>query len=252
MGTESEDIDAGWDEEPGSLPGAAAEASAPVPVESPSVQPPASWTDPPFEGFPLVTRRPGAYTSSESLSPAELAAPLPSTEPRSLTRFGPVMVLGALAAASVLWLGRAPKAEPPRASLAARPASGPVVPLPAEPVPSAAPRTAAPPSPVSADPLPRVPEPLQLEPLVLEAPDRVGVTVTVSSVPEGAVFFEAGQRLGAGELRLSIAPKAKRQLTALLNGYQPLNFKVDGTSDELRVELTPATRSPSPAARVAQ
>jgi len=247
MGSESDDIDAGWDEVPASTPLQAAAGGVPGPSESPSVQPPASWTDTPFESFPLVTRRPGAYTSSESLSPAEVAAPVPSTEPSSVSRFAPVLVLGALAAASVLWLGRAPKADPPHPAVAARPVSVPVAPLPAQPVPAAAPVPAAPPpTPVAPEPPARVAEQLQLEPLVLEAPDRV--SVTVKSLPEGAIFFEAGQRLGTGQVRLNLAQKTRRHLTALLNGYQPLNFKVDGTSDTVTVRLLPVAPEPPPAA----
>lgn len=237
MGSESDDIDAGWDEAPASAPLQAAAGSVPAPSESPSVQPPASWTDTPFEGFPLVTRRPGAYRSSESLSPAEVTALVPSTAPSSVSRFGPMMVLVALAAASVLWLGHAPKADPPHPSVAAQPVNGPVAPTPSPPMPAAEPAPAAAPSPVAPEPPAPVSERLQLEPLVLEAPDRIGVTV--KSDPEGAVFYEAGQRLGAGEVRLHVAPKARRQVTALLNGYQPLNFKVDGTSDTVTVRLTP-------------
>ena len=246
MGPESDDIDAGWDDVPASSPPQVAAPSVPAP----SGYPPVSSTETPFEAIPLVTRRPGAYTSSESLSPAEVAAPLSRSEPSSaLSRLAPVAVLAALAAATVLWFGHAPKADAPHplAAAAARTPSEPVAAVaPAPPAPAAVPARAAEPSPVAPSPRAPTAERLELEPLVLEAPDR-GV-VTVQSVPEGAIFFEAGQRLGTTQVRINVAHQSKRHLTALLNGYQPLNFKVDGTSDTITVRLTPVAAAPVPAA----
>ena len=242
MGPESDDIDAGWDDVPASTPPHAAAASVSAPsVPPPSGHAPVSATETPFEAIPLVTRRPGAYTSSESLSPAEVAAPLSRSEPSSAwSRLAPVGVLAALAAATVLWFGHAPKADAPHplAAVAAPPPSEPVAAVaPAPPAPAAVPAPAAEPSPVAPSPRAPTAEGLELEPLVLEAPDRR--VVTVQSVPEGAIFFEAGQRLGTTQVRINVAHQSKRHLTALLNGYQPLNFKVDGMSDTITVRLTP-------------
>lgn len=238
MGSESDDIDAGWDEAPAS-------GTTEVAAKSPSSDPPAASTDTPFETLPLVTRRSTVNRSSESLSPAEVLVARSSAEPTTLSRFGPLGALVALAAATALWFGHAPKGDAPPTA-AAHPVSAPPTPTVEQPAPVAEP---APPAPVAPSPAPLAPnqtpvaaEHLELDPLVLEAPERM--LVTVQSVPEGAAFFEAGQRLGTGEVRINVAHQTKRHLTALLNGYQPLNFKVDGTSPTITVRLTPATAEP--------
>lgn len=254
MGSESDDIDAGWDEAPASsvAPSAAA-PSVLAPVSDAPATPdvPVSSTDA-FEAFPLVSRRPGAYVSSESLSPSEVTTPPPSVERSRVSRFAPIATVVALAAASVVWLGRTPTLTPPAPVAAARPASLPIAnvpaqaPLPPAPEPPAAAVVAAPPTTTPN-------ERLEIEPLVLEAPSNSGVTVR--SIPDGAIFFEAGKRLGTGPVHLTVAHAANAHLTALLNGYQPLNFKVDGSRDTVTVRLTPVggpaqpvTESPAPPA----
>jgi len=243
MGSESDDIDAGWDEVPASGTPAVAAAAAPS-----SVPPAASSTETPFEVLPLVTRRPESYRSSESLSPTEVVAPAPRVEPGALSRFGPLTALVGLAAATVLWFGHAKNADAPPAA-AARAVTTIATPPPEKAVPVALPVPAPAPSPVAPSPAPAAAEHLELAPLVLEAPDRA--LVLVRSVPEGAAFFEAGQRLGTGEVRLNVAHEKKRHLTALLNGYQPLNFKVDGTSPTITVRLLPVTPEPAAVAPAA-
>jgi hypothetical protein len=208
MGSESDDIDAGWDEAPAS-------AVAPSAVAPSAV----------------------AYVSSESLSPAEVTTPPPSVEQNRVSRFGPIAAVVALAAASIVWLGRAPNPAPTAPVAAARPASEPVPSAPAEAPAPPAPETAAAPVVPAPKPTPAT-ERLELEPLVLEAPQKSGVTVR--SVPDGAIFFEAGKRLGAGTIHVNVVPAGNVQLTALLNGYRPLNFKVDGSRDTVTVLLTPA------------
>jgi len=247
MGSESDEIDAGWDEAPASS--AAPSVVAPsvlAPVSSAPATPdaPAASTDA-FEAFPLVSRRPGAYVSSESLSPSEVTTPPPSVERSRTSRIAPIVTVVALAAASVVWLGRAPKLAPPPPIAAARPAteSIPSVPAPAP----LAPAPEQPAVPVVAAPTTTSPnERLEIEPLVLEAPSQSGVTVR--SIPDGAIFFEAGKRLGTGPVHLNVAHAANAHLTALLNGYQPLNFKVDGSRDTVTVRLTPVGGAAQPAA----
>jgi len=251
MGPEWDDIDAGWDEVAGTVPPRAPAPSVPAPSASPSIPAPASSTEIPFEATPRATRRPEVYASSESLSPAEFTAPPSRTESTPLSRLGPVAVFAALAAATLLWLGHAPKVAAPNPAAATQPPTVPAAvvapaPLALAPLPPVAePAPAAAPAPVAPSPQPPSPERMQLEPLVLEAGNRAAVTVR--SVPEGAVFFEGGQRLGTSEVRINVLPQSKRHLTALLNGYRPLNFKVDGTSETLTVRLTPVVAPPEPA-----
>lgn len=236
MGSESDDLDAGWDE----VPASAAAPSAPVPRAAAPVSgaPAASGASvtpvESFEALPPVSRRPGAYVSSESLSPAEVTTPPPSVEQSPVSRFGPIAAVVALAAASIVWFGRAPNPAPPPAVAAAQPPREPVPRAPADApaAPASEPAVVAAPEPTPA------PERLELEPLVLEAPKKSDVIVR--SVPDGASFFEAGKRLGAGTVHVNVAHDGNASLTALLNGYRPLNFKIDGSRDTVTVLLTPA------------
>jgi hypothetical protein len=74
----------------------------------------------------------------------------------------------------------------------------------------------------------------------LTTAEPTAVTVRVKSIPEGAIFFEGGKRLGASVIDVAVEPRARRNFTALLNGYDPLNFKVDGTRSQLSVRLSRA------------
>lgn len=249
MGSESDEIDAGWDEAPAS---AAAPSALATPSEAPAASVAPATPSEAFEAIPLVSRRPGSYTSSESLSPSEVTAPPPSVERSRSSRFVPIATVVALAAASIVWLGRAPKRTPPAPVAAAQPASEPVAAArptsePIAPPPEQAP---LPPAPGRTESVSAAEKPsaandrLELEPLVLEAPNKSGVTVR--SVPDGAIFFEAGKRIGTGTIHVNVHD-AKLHLTALLNGYQPLNFKVDGTRDTVTVRLTPVGEVAQPA-----
>jgi hypothetical protein len=68
------------------------------------------------------------------------------------------------------------------------------------------------------------------------------VTVTVKAVPEGAVIFQAGKRLGTGVVRVSVEPKVKQRFTALLDGYAPSNFALDGSRDSVTIVLKRAPK----------
>jgi hypothetical protein len=68
------------------------------------------------------------------------------------------------------------------------------------------------------------------------------VTVTVKAFPEGAVIFQAGKRLGTGVVRVSVEPKVKQRFTALLDGYAPSNFTLDGSRDSVTILLKRAQK----------
>jgi hypothetical protein len=63
------------------------------------------------------------------------------------------------------------------------------------------------------------------------------VAVTVKIVPEEAVIFRAGQRLGTGVVEVSVDRNVKQRFTALLDGYTPSNFTVDGSRDSITIML---------------
>jgi hypothetical protein len=63
------------------------------------------------------------------------------------------------------------------------------------------------------------------------------VTVTVKTVPEEAVIFRAGKRLGAGLVEVSVERNDKQRFTALHDGYLPSNFVLDGSRDSITIRL---------------
>ena len=227
MASHSDDIDAGWDDEPTRIHTALSSAAR---HSVPSAAPPTPVA---------FTARPrGLAASSESLSPSTNTV---VTVPRSLrssrqARF--ILKLSAAAALAAVMgftVRRATLADGPTAARgdAAAPAveQATHAPLPA---PSAASLSA--PAPTAAAPasIPTV----DATSLVTAAP--APATVRVKSIPEGAIFFEGGKRLGTSVIEVAIEPRAKRNFTALLNGYEPLNFKVDGTRSQLSVRLSRA------------
>lgn len=211
-----EDIDAGWDEVSPARPTATEGAAA-------SVSPPRSSLATPL---PTIA----------SLRPVEVEPP-PATaaRPRLAWLLMPVAAALALAVGGAAWLNR-PVAAPAQGAR-------PLAPVPVVPAPAPAPSPAPEPATVPAQPVDDAR--LMLEPLVIEPP--VTASVKVRSVPPGAIFFEAGKRLGIGEVTLDVAPRATRRLTALLDGHAPLNFKVDGERDSLTVKLTPVVPAAEPA-----
>jgi hypothetical protein len=74
------------------------------------------------------------------------------------------------------------------------------------------------------------------------------VAVTVKVIPENAVIFRAGEKLGAGAVRVNVERNAKQRLTALHDGYAPYNFTLDGSRDTVTVRLK---RTPRPRAEAA-
>jgi hypothetical protein len=59
----------------------------------------------------------------------------------------------------------------------------------------------------------------------------------VKTVPEEAVIFRAGKRLGAGRVEVSVERNDKQRFTALHDGYLPSNFVVDGSRDSITIRL---------------
>jgi hypothetical protein len=75
------------------------------------------------------------------------------------------------------------------------------------------------------------------------------VAVTVKTVPEGAVIFRAGQRLGTGVVEVSVERNVKQRFTALFDGYTPSNFTVDGSRDSITIVLKRAQKHRAAPAR---
>jgi hypothetical protein len=53
------------------------------------------------------------------------------------------------------------------------------------------------------------------------------VSVTINTVPPGAVILRAGKRVGKSGVEVSLERDEKLRLTALLNGYAPANITLD-------------------------
>jgi len=173
----------------------------------------------------------------------ELETPLPSEDdlpsfrPRKRGRVVFAALVGGAAAvvlASVALTRFASHADPPAARVPAQvqeraPEPPPAIPSPA-PVPS-------PVAPVTNDaPNPSAPV---VEAAVAGALEKTpaAVTVTVKAVPEAAVIFRAGKRLGAGVVEVSVERNVKQRLTALLDGYTPANVVLDGSRDSVTIVL---------------
>jgi len=63
------------------------------------------------------------------------------------------------------------------------------------------------------------------------------VIVAVKVIPENAVIFRGGEKLGSGAIELSVERNAKEHLTAFHDGYMPSNFTVDDSRDTVTVRL---------------
>lgn len=230
MASDPDDIDAGWDDEPTRIHTALSSAAR---HSVPSAAPPTPVA---------FTARPrGLAASSESLSPSTNTV---VTVPRSLRRSSQARFIVKLSAAAALaavlgftvrraTLADAPTAE--RSDGSAR-TSEPVARAPE----AAAPSRASPAAPVSTAVAAAAPIPTVDAASLAGAAAAAPATVRVKSIPEGAIFFEGGRRLGTSVIEVAIEPRSKRNFTALLNGYDPLNFKVDGTRPQLNVRLSRA------------
>jgi len=73
--------------------------------------------------------------------------------------------------------------------------------------------------------------------------EATAVSVKIRVLPEGAVIFRAGQRLGTGAMEVSVERGVKQRLTALHDGYLPLNFTLDGSRDAVTVRLKRAPKA---------
>jgi hypothetical protein len=207
-------------------------------------------------------RQPVAVADNETFRPNEVSASEPPPFRRRSSKGVVVVVMAAVVAAGfVAWqrlganrgLARtAQNAVPAKvvAPPAPRPAvaelTPPPVAAPAASVPEAAPSSPAP----------------SLAAAVASSSDKpaTSVVVTVKTVPPGAAIFEAGKRIGTGDVEVSVVPSVKKRLTALLDGYEPVNFSVDGTRDSVtllmrrpqrRAETSESTESPAPAEKSA-
>jgi hypothetical protein len=118
----------------------------------------------------------------------------------------------AVARAPERGIARAPEAKP------ALPGSPPAAP--------ASPSEAATPAPA-------------VEAAVEPAPGKPSSTVlvTIKTIPEEAVVFRAGERLGAGVVEVTVERNAKQRFTAVLDGYSSADFTLDGLSDSVTVRL---------------
>jgi len=218
---QTDDVDLGWDEAPGSVtePAPAAEGATPKLSEI------------------------RALRSREEPTPAR--EELPSArelEPPDFRRrqVGPAVILAAIGASVALLVASVASSQFPRV---AEPSSGvDVTRLPEPPV-------------AQQRPEPRSPEPAPPSIVTSAAPSASAreaaveparasaVTVTVKVVPENSVIFRAAEKLGSGALEVSVEHDAKQYLTAFHDGYVPAHFTLDGSRDTVTVRLQ---RVPSP------
>ena len=149
----------------------------------------------------------------------------------------------ALVVASVAWIQFASRSKPPAASVAAR--------VPERRAPDRAPEARSP------EPAPPPTTPATNEAVSTPAPTLEGavgtslekavttVAGTIKTVPEEAVIFRARQRLGSGVVEVNVERNAKQRFTALLDGYTPSNFTLDGSRDSITIRLRRAPKRPA-------
>jgi hypothetical protein len=191
----------------------------------------------------LMDASAGGEDTSVSIAPVPSASELDIPDFRrrqpGRTTFAALLSAAALVVAGVAWSQRAGSRDHVTASVAA-PVSEPRVPerapepRPSEPATLPASPTVQPPVSAAAPALDAV------EPSPEKA--AAAVAVTVKTVPAGAVIFRAGQRLGTGVVEVSVERNGKQRLTALLDGYIPSNFALDGSRDTVTVVLKRASR----------
>jgi hypothetical protein len=195
----------------------------------------------------LMDASAGAEDTSVSVGPVPSATELDVPDFRrrqpGRTTFAALVSAAALVVAGVAWSERVNPRDHVAASVAA-PLAKPRVPERApEPRPS---EPAALPAPTTTQP------PVSAAAPALDAGERstekaaTAVEVTVKTVPASAVIFRAGQRLGTGVVEVSVERNGKQRLTALLDGYVPSNFALDGSRDTVTIVLKRATK-PRPA-----
>lgn len=183
--------------------------------------------------------QPNAPLPSEAARPSELD--VPDFRRRQV---GPGAIIAALG--TTIAVVAATFASHPGASSTPAPANRSMsqeAKLPA-PTPSPAARNTelvAPPAPAQREVTPSA-SPQPAAATSLETGARI---VTVKVVPEGAVIFRAGKKLGAGVVEVSVERTKKQRLTALHDGYAPYNFTLDGSRETVTVRLQPALHTPT-------
>ena len=202
----------------------------------------------------------GPVASSESVAPvpsvgpeapSESVAPVPSVGPEvpsdadfpdfAQRKRGRKTFAALVASAVVLvgaggaWSQFASRGKAPSAGVAAR--------TPERRAPDRTPEPVSPqpaPPPVAPVPSEAVSAPAtKLEGAVGTSPEKAltTVAVTIKTVPEEAVIFRAGQRLGAGVVEVNVERNTKQRFTALHDGYSPSNFTLDGSRDSITIRL---------------
>jgi hypothetical protein len=143
----------------------------------------------------------------------------------------------ALVVASVAWSQFASRGKPPAARVAER--------APERRAPDRAPEARSPAPPVTNEAV-STPAPT-LEGAVGTSLEKAVTTVavTIKTVPEEAVIFRARQRLGSGVVEVNVERNAKQRFTALLDGYTPSNFTLDGSRDSITIRLRRAPKRPA-------
>jgi len=72
------------------------------------------------------------------------------------------------------------------------------------------------------------------------APSGNAVAVTVRVTPAGSIIFDHGRRIGTDVVQVNVEPGGRKNLVALLDGYQPRRFTVDSKLNSVSIALRPA------------
>lgn len=198
-----------------------------------------------WDDIPASTTAPPPPAEGASQKVSEIRALSPSPEDSDFRRHqvSPAVIISAMAAAVALLVASVVSSQFPRVAAPSPEVvvtQTPKAPL-AQPLPEPQSPTPAPSATVTTSAGPSASS--HENPVETARPNAV--TVTVKVIPENAVIFRAGKKLGTGATEVSVAHDTKERLTAFHDGYIPSNFTLDGSRATVTVRLQ---RVPSPQA----
>jgi hypothetical protein len=209
---------------------------------------------PPSEG--IANADPGTLRPSQvDRTPSIPAIPAQRSRARILQA---AAVACALAIVGAAWLQLRPQAQPQaRPANAALPAPAAEKPARIVANPGSTPGESLPPVPAAGEatsPIPNADAPLTPEAAAAASavPDLTSafaaalsatpgsIAVTVRVTPAGSIIFDHGKRIGTDVVQINVEPGGKKNLVALLDGYLPRRFTVDGSVNSVSIALRPA------------
>jgi hypothetical protein len=214
-------------------------------VTAPEIAPPSV-----FASSPPPVSELASLGASETFRPSQVDRPLSLAPARGRRRWLPALAAITVLALGGAWLKLRPRPQAQRearptavAARAALPEPAPAAPVAVEAAPAApAPEPAPAPTPEASAAAPEASADLTsafAAALAGTTGSANAVAVTVRVTPAGSIIFDHGRRIGTDVVQVSVEPGGKKNLVALLDGYLPRRFAVDGTLNSVTIALRP-------------